>query len=311
MVVLLRPVEPYGRVPSCQCGKPDLVTQLLLPRACVTRLVRSAREDLADTRERERTVSTRRSLQLIGIGPGGIDHVTVEAIQAIATIDVFVVVDKGEHAAEPAAVRTALLDRYASARHRVVTVEDPKRAAAGTYTDTVAAWHSDRSMRLERSLGTEIGEAERAAILVWGDPSLYDSTIRLVEQINGRGEMVVDITVIAGVSSVQLLAARHRIVLNRIGRPLLVTTGRHLSEHGFPEGVDDVVVMLDGDVSFRRFVDHDMDIYWAAYLGMDGELLVAGRLPDVAGQIIELRSSARHRRGWIFDIYLLRRNAGH
>jgi len=52
-----------------------------------------------------------------------------------------------------------------------------------------------------------------------------------------------------------------------------------------------------------------VQIWWGAYLGMDGELLVAGHLADVAERIVEVRTRARAERGWIFDIYLLRRHS--
>jgi precorrin-6A synthase len=105
---------------------------------------------------------------------------------------------------------------------------------------------------------------------------------------------------------VQLLAARHRIALNRIGRSVHITTGR-LLRGGLPAGVDDVVVMLDGRTSFSTLVGQGFDIYWGAYLGTPDEILRSGALDDLADEIVETRAEARRRKGWIFDIYLLRR----
>ena len=65
---------------------------------------------------------------------------------------------------------------------------------------------------------------------MWGDPSLYDSTIRIVESIRARGRVAVEYDVLPGHQRPQLLAARHRIVLHEVGRPLHVTTGRRLRE---------------------------------------------------------------------------------
>ncbi len=56
--------------------------------------------------------------------------------------------------------------------------------------------------------------------------------------------------VIPGISSVQALAAKHRIALNRIGESIHITTGRKLAE-GFPNNADSVVVLLDGEQSFK------------------------------------------------------------
>jgi precorrin-6A synthase len=106
---------------------------------------------------------------------------------------------------------------------------------------------------------------------------------------------------------VQVLAARHRIALNRIGEPVLITTGRKLAD-GFPADQDSVVVMLDGDQTFRHVASEELDIYWGAYLGTPDELLISGRLTEVMAEIEATRAQARQRHGWIMDVYLLRRN---
>src|SRR4029078_4234894 len=57
---------------------------------------------------------------------------------------------------------------------------------------------------------------ETGGFLAWGDPGLYDSTTRILEQVAGAGDGF-EYEVIPGVTSVQALAAAHRIPLNRIG----------------------------------------------------------------------------------------------
>src|SRR6266851_4629123 len=114
---------------------------------------------------------------------------------------------------------------------------------------------------------------------------------------------------IPGISSVQALAARHRVSLTQVGKPVHITTGRRLAE-GLPEHCDDVVVMLDAACSFAGVAEDGLDIYWGAYLGTKDEILVSGKLADVADQIRAARGEARARRGWIMDTYLLRRENG-
>ena len=143
-------------------------------------------------------------------------------------------------------------------------------------------------------------------MLVWGDPSLYDSTIRNIEAIAAAGRQKVEYEVIPGISAVQVLAARHRITLNRVGRSVEITTGRRLAE-GWPAGADSVVVMLDGEDTYLRYAGEDMEIFWGAYLGMPDEILLAGKLKDVAQEIHRRRSDARQAHGWIMDTYLLRK----
>ena len=138
---------------------------------------------------------------------------------------------------------------------------------------------------------------------------LYDSTLDVLEQRPGRGARSrFDYEVIPGISSVQALAARHRVSLTRVGRPVHITTGRRLAEDGFPDDSDDVVVMLDAACAFAGLADQDTEIYWGAYLGTDDEILVSG----TAGRRGRPRSrppggAARERKGWIMDTYLLRR----
>jgi precorrin-6A synthase len=105
---------------------------------------------------------------------------------------------------------------------------------------------------------------------------------------------------------VSLLAARHRIPLNRIGRSVLITTGRLLRD-GLANGIDDVVVMLDAECSFTAVVGEGFEIFWGAYLGASNEILLAGPLDEIADEITRVRAEARAEHGWIFDIYLLRR----
>jgi precorrin-6A synthase len=98
-----------------------------------------------------------------------------------------------------------------------------------------------------------------------GDPSIYDSALRIIDAVRARGAVAFDHSVVPGISSVQVLAARHRIALNQVGRSIHITTGR-LLRNGLPAGVDDVVVMLDGDNSFTTLIGHGYAIYWGAFL---------------------------------------------
>ena len=66
--------------------------------------------------------------------------------------------------------------------------------------------------------------------------------------------------------------------------------------------------MLDAHCAFKAVKDPDIDIYWGAYVGTKDEILVSGRALEVADQIDARRGRRRARKGWIMDIYLLRRS---
>lgn len=248
-----------------------------------------------------------RHLWLIGIGAGDERAVTVEAIEAMNSVDVFIVLDKTGGGDDLATIRHDVLRAHMRHdSHRVVHVRDTRRDSTLPYEEGVQRWHHDRVLAVEAALVEQVGEGESAGILVWGDPSVYDSTLRVVDQILDRGVLTFEHTVVPGISSIQLLAARHRITINRIGCSVLMTTGR-LLKNGVPDGVDDVVVLLDASTTFVNLVGQGWEIFWGAYLGSADEILVAGPLDDVYAEIVASRSAARLRIGWIFDIYLLRR----
>ncbi len=249
-----------------------------------------------------------RKLLLIGIGTGHPDHLTVQAISALRRAHVIYLVDKGSSKADLSQARRAICERHLEpGSYRYVALEDTSRdPAVPSYLERVEAWHERRLEAYARSLRQELAEDGCGAILVWGDPSLYDSALRIVQALERRGLVEFEWEVIPGISSPQVLAARHRITLNEIGGAVLVTTGRRLAL-GLPAGVDDVVVMLDGECTFAQLPDGDLHIYWGAYLGSEQELLISGPLAGVKSEIVRVRCEARARHGWIMDTYLIRR----
>jgi precorrin-6A synthase len=251
-----------------------------------------------------------RKVLVIGIGAGDPDYVTIQAIKALNRADALFVVDKGDEKADLIALRQQICDRYVERPDiRVIEIADPERdRAAGAYRAAVAAWRGERADRYEAALRDHLAEDEAGAFLVWGDPSLYDSTIAILDEIIARGTLALEYEVIPGISSVQALAARHTIALNRVGEPILLTTGRRLAE-GQPGEISNVAVMLDARQAFAAVPDDDLAIYWGAYVGMPDEILIAGPLAEVKAEIERVRAEARERKGWIMDTYLLRRRS--
>jgi precorrin-6A synthase len=251
-----------------------------------------------------------RKIHVIGIGAGDPDQLTLQAVKALRATDVFFVLDKGEVKSDLVRLRRDMLQAHIpEGGYRVVEARDPerdRRAGGAAYSPAVDDWRSARAGIYERMIAEELGEEETGAFLVWGDPALYDSTIAILDEVLERGSVTFDYDVVPGISSVSALVARHRTGLNRVARPVQITTGRRLAE-GFPDGVDDVVVMLDAHQAFRQYTDEDLDIYWGAYIGTPDEILASGPIAEAAPRIERLRAEARERKGWIMDTYLLRR----
>ncbi|MBN9020531.1 MAG: precorrin-6A synthase (deacetylating), partial [Rhizobiales bacterium] len=167
----------------------------------------------------------------------------------------------------------------------------------------VDAWHGEKAALYNALIANELADGEAGAFLVWGDPALYDSTLRILDAI--RGTVAFETVVIPGISAAQALAAAHRIPLNRIGEPVHLTTGRKLREAGGMS--EDSVVFLDSGETLATLPGEGLEIWWGAYLGTPDEVLVAGPLAEVRDRILRLRAERRAAKGWIMDIYLLRR----
>jgi precorrin-6A synthase len=252
-----------------------------------------------------------RRLLAIGIGSGDPDHLTQQAVKAMQTVDVVFAIRKTTESEELLRIRREICERYLGGRqYRVVEIPDVERdRRPANYVKAVEDWHAARCERLGKIIREALREDQCGAFLVWGDPGLYDSMVRLLAKLSSLGLLEFEWEVIPGISSIQVLAARHRIALNDIGESITVTTGRKLVEMDhIPAG--GVVVMLDGQCAFRSVKETETYIYWGAYLGTADEMLISGKLADVAETIERLRTQARERKGWIMDTYLLRRDAG-
>ena len=253
-----------------------------------------------------------RRVRIIGIGSGGLDQVTVEAVRAMNDVDYFLVTDKRKKdgSEDPlVAARGEILARHVEHEPVIVVVDDPERdrssdgtRSASDYDRAVKDWHAARTDAWEQALLDHEGDA---GVLVWGDPAFYDSAIRVLDAVLERGRVDAEIDVVPGISSLQVLAARHGIVLHEVGQPVHITTGRRLSE-AVEAGHDNLVVMLNRSLDPLAELG-DWQIWWAANLGTPHERLVSGRVRDVLPAIEAARDEAKQAAGWVMDVYLLRR----
>jgi precorrin-6A synthase len=245
-----------------------------------------------------------RRIHVIGIGAGDPDYVTAQAVGALNETQVFFAMDKGSQKDELVALRRLICERFITQPgYRFVEMADPPRAKADDqsgYRQAVADWHAQRARLWADAISSELEPDGVGAFLAWGDPSLYDSTLRILDTVAAHVDITYD--VIPGITAIQALTARHRIPLNDVGEPVLITTGRQLRDTGLSGSA---VVMLDADCSFQ-FCPPETRIWWGAYLGTPDEVLMAGIVGDIGSRIVEVRAQARARHGWIMDTYLLR-----
>jgi precorrin-6A synthase len=245
------------------------------------------------------------TLSLIGIGCGDPEQLTLAAVRAINAADLVLIPRKGEDKTDLAELRREVCARVlTNTNTRVVEFDLPERdAERDDYRAGVDDWHDAVARVWAREIATHLGANGRVAFLIWGDPSLYDSSLRIAHRLTPTPA----IEVIPGVTAIQALCAAHRIPLNEIGKPVLVTTGRQLRDNGWPSGVETIVVMLDGGTAFQSLDAKGLQIWWGAYLGMPHQVILSGPLAEVGAKIVEVRAEARARHGWIMDSYILRR----
>lgn len=128
-------------------------------------------------------------LLVIGMGTGDPELMTVQAIDALNRVDVFFIPDKGGEKAELRERRLEICRRYIEDQdYRVVEVAAPERnTECDDYRANVEEWHARIEQEYARLLGQEVGEDECGGLLIWGDPSLYDSMLRIVDRLHARG----------------------------------------------------------------------------------------------------------------------------
>ncbi|ODT57821.1 MULTISPECIES: precorrin-6A synthase (deacetylating) [Paracoccus] len=241
-------------------------------------------------------------LVLIGAGTGHPDHLTLQGVRALQEADLVLIPRKGAGKEDLAHLRLAMLARLRP-DGAVVEVDLPVRDPDLPYLQGVEAWHDAIAQAWAQAV--DLPQGGTVAMLVWGDPSLYDSSLRIAARLDWRAR------VIPGITAIQALCAAHAIPLNSLGNEILITTGRRLRESGWPQGCDRAVVMLDGACAFQTLAPEGLSIWWGAYLGMVEERLESGPLAEAGPRIVALRAEARAAHGWIMDCYLLARNGAH
>src|ERR1700760_289876 len=119
------------------------------------------------------------------MGPGHPDQVTVQAVQALNRSDVFFRIDKGDDKSGLNAARDEIIRRHVTrAGYRVIDIPEPPRdrsaaLTADGYQGAVSDWHAARAELIAAAIGAELGPDGVGAFLVWGDPSVYDSMLRI------------------------------------------------------------------------------------------------------------------------------------
>ena len=240
---------------------------------------------------------------LIGIGTGNPEHLTLEGVRILNEMDLILLPQKKNDKDDLCKVRRYICQSVI--KNKKITIKKykiPERLENLDYFDSVSIWHKEISENLTAIINEFKIKNLKLGFLIWGDPGLYDSTIRIISNMDINYKL----KIISGISSIQELTSSHLISLNDIGESVLITTGRRLKEDMFFNNKK-VLVLLDGKCSFKNLNTEKYYIWWGAYLGMKNQILIKGLLKDVYKKIIDHRVKARKIYGWIMDSYLLKK----
>lgn len=246
-----------------------------------------------------------RTIIVCGMGAGSPEYLTKQAISGLSSAAAVFALDKGDVKADLLQLRQQIVDTHAPGTP-IITVTDPKRDRHPVdYDAEVRRWHAERARLLATSIKEHSPEDSTIAFLVWGDPSLYDSTLRIIDSMVAHEDLEVAVRVIPGITAVQVLCAEHAIVLNRIGEAIHITTGRKLPDT--PASLRrNVVVMLDGGAAWLDGYTDNTYMWWGAFLGTEHQVLREGYVATIGQEVAALKKSLRADHGWIMDTYLLR-----
>ena len=241
-----------------------------------------------------------KKVYLIGMGPGNLKYLTLEAVDLIKRLPLFLIPLKSSKKTYLTEKRKEILYKIRKDRNfKIVEIPFPERKRSFQYKEAVISWRRKKAEILIKVLQKE--STEEVGFIIWGDPSIYDGHIEIFKDV--QKQIPIEFEIIPGISAFQILSAKHKIPLTRIAGSLLFTTPRGLKK--FSEIKENTVVFLDNYESYRKFNQKDLKIYWGAYLGTEKEVLLSGRLSEVKEKIIELRRKLRKENGWIMEIYFL------
>ena len=128
-------------------------------------------------------------LFLIGIGTGNPDYLTQQAAHAIKMADLILIPYKGIEKSDLADLRLGVV--HAIRPDAPIEFFDmPDRATDVPYLAAVNDWHGQIAERWAHAMAKH-PHAHHVALLVWGDPSLYDSTLRIAARLTPQPDMKV------------------------------------------------------------------------------------------------------------------------
>lgn len=150
---------------------------------------------------------------LVGMGTGNTEHITMEGIKILKKSDLILLPKKNSKKEELFDIRKKICMSIIKNKSLIKEYKIPERLKSSSYYNSVSIWHKKISQNIMEIISEFEKKNLNLTFLIWGDSSLYDSTLRMISKMNINYEL----KIIPGVSSIQALTSAHLISLNEIG----------------------------------------------------------------------------------------------
>ena len=115
-------------------------------------------------------------LFLVGIGTGNPEHITIQARRAIEEAGLILIPYKGSEKSELVDVRLKICKEIVKGKNtKIIQFDLPSRDLSYSYQEGVEKWHDNVARVWSSTIRKNCSEDTKVALLIWGDPSLYDS----------------------------------------------------------------------------------------------------------------------------------------
>lgn len=240
-------------------------------------------------------------IYLIGIGPGDPKYLTLEAKELIERLSLFLIPKKVGSKKDLTLARLSILEKIKGKKnYEIIFLPFPEREKGVNYKEKVREWRQKKAEILKEALLA--AKAKEAGFLIWGDPTIYDGHIEIFQEI--EKDLPIKWEVIPGLSAFQVLASKCKCSLTELSTPLSFHTPRTLRL--LKEITHPIVVFLDNYETYKKFKEHPLELIWGAFVGSNDEIIMRGKLKEIAESHSLMRKNLKNKKGYLMEIYILK-----
>jgi precorrin-6A synthase len=128
---------------------------------------------------------------LVGIGMGNPFHVTRAVVEVLQSVDLILIPNKGATKADLADLRSEICEQLLSPVPPTGYFDLPSRTPAEPeYLKCVNDWYDAIAGLWQETIQIFRPNGGTIALMIWRDPSLYDSSVRIAERLKAKNTTV-------------------------------------------------------------------------------------------------------------------------